>query len=55
MLGKSRAKVNFKCVVNNAQDGGYEGSRDTGFHYRMNSDNTVPRLMWPLRLWHAKR
>jgi hypothetical protein len=38
MLGKSRTKVNFKCVVNNAKDGGYEGSRGTGLHYRVNSD-----------------
>jgi len=55
MLGKPRTKVNFKRVVNNAKDGGYEGSRDTGLHYRMSSDSTVPRLIWLLILWHAKR
>jgi len=44
MLGKSKPKVNFKTVVNNAKDGGYEGSCGTGLHYRVNSDNTVLRL-----------
>lgn len=52
-MGKSKTKVNFKCVVNNAKDGGCEGSRDTGLHYRVNSDNTVTRLTWPLLLRHA--
>jgi hypothetical protein len=41
VLGKSKPKVNFKCVVNNAKDGGFEGSRGTGLHYHVNSDSTV--------------